>query len=191
MFILREMYMNHFVRGEADLLEKLRVHVRDTLWKGDPHPDVAGWLEWTAVAVDALRGERAPFLAMLEKEVGSRTQPVGAVTVSELHRRRGDVMWTQGIEFAVAGSPERSIDMIEGAIAANALYIPETMPYGAYEFTPAVRASPRYQSIWRTDPRLVEISALRLEALRNGQMHGVLPDGRVVTPTPACPSNCR
>ncbi len=190
MFILREMYMNHFVRGEADLLEKLRVHVRDTLWKGVPHPDVQGWLDWTAVAVEALRGQRAPFLVMLEREVGVDKRPGEALTVTELQRRKGDVMWIQAMEFAAAGSPERAIDMLEGAITANALYIPETMPYGAYEFTPEVRANPRYQSIWRTDPRLVEIASLRLEALRGGQMHGILPDGRTVTPGAACTSDC-
>jgi hypothetical protein len=29
---------------------------------------------------------------------------------------------------------------------------------------------------------MVELKALRLEALRNGQMHGVLPDGTIITP---------
>lgn len=188
MFILREMYMNHFVRGEADKLEKLRLHVRDTLWKGAPHPDVQGWLDWTGVAVGALRGEREPFLAMLEKEVGADRRPDESDTVTEMHRRKGDVMWIQAIEFAVAGSPERAIDMLERAVADSALYIPETMPYGAFEFTPEVRANPRYQSIWRTDPRLVELTALRLEALRTGQMQGVLPDGRIVLPAKAVDS---
>jgi TolB-like protein/DNA-binding winged helix-turn-helix (wHTH) protein/tetratricopeptide (TPR) repeat protein len=182
MFILREIYMNHLVRGEADKLEKVRVHVRDTLWQGSPNSDVQSWLDWTAVAVGALRGQREPFLAMLEKEVQADRRPDESDTVTEALRRKGDVMWIQAIEFAVAGAPERSIDMLERAIADNALYIPETMPYGAFEFTPEVRANPRYQSIWRTDPRLVELAALRLEALRNTQMHGVLPDGRVVTP---------
>ena len=182
MFILREMYMNHFVRGEADKLESLRGHVRDKLWQGAPHPDVQGWLDWTAVAVGALRGQREPFLAMLETEVRADKRPDESDTVAEMHRRKGDVMWIQAIEFAFAGAPERAIDMLERAVADSALYIPETMPYGAFEFTAEVRANPRYQSIWRTDPRLVEIAALRLEALRNRQMHGILPDGTIITP---------
>jgi TolB-like protein/DNA-binding winged helix-turn-helix (wHTH) protein/tetratricopeptide (TPR) repeat protein len=182
MFILREMYMNHFVRGEADKLDKLRAHVRDDLWKGAPHPDVQGWLDWTRVAVEALRGKRAPFLAMLETEVRADRRPDESDTIAEMHRRKGDVLWIHAIEFSVAGAPDRAIDMLERAIADSALYIPETMPYGAYEFSPEVRASPRYQSIWRTDPRLVELASLRLEALRNRQMHGVLPDGTIITP---------
>jgi TolB-like protein/DNA-binding winged helix-turn-helix (wHTH) protein len=182
MFILREMYMNHFVRGEADLLEKLRVHVRDALWNGAPHPDVQRWLDWTEVAVGALRGQRAPFLAMLEKEVGEDRDPADSLTVTELQRRKGDVMWIQAIEFAVAGSPERAIDMLERAVADSALYIPETMPFGAYEFTPDVRASRRYQAIWRNDPRLVELVELRRAAVEARQMAGVLPSGRKVAP---------
>jgi tetratricopeptide (TPR) repeat protein len=182
MFILREMYMNHFLRGEPDALEKLRVHVRDDLWKGAPHPDVQDWLDWTAVAVDALHGQQKPFLAMLEKEVGADKRPDESDSVAEMHRRKGDVMWIQAIEFAVAGSPERSIDMLERAVADSALYIPETMPYGAFEFSPEVRASPRYQAIWRSDPRLAELMALRLQALKDGQMAGVLPNGARVTP---------
>jgi TolB-like protein/DNA-binding winged helix-turn-helix (wHTH) protein/tetratricopeptide (TPR) repeat protein len=182
MFILREMYMNHFVRNEADKLETLRLHVRDTLWKGAPSPDVQSWLDWTGVAVAALRGQREPFLAMLEKEVGANRRPDESDTVPEMHRRKGDVMWIHAIEFSVAGAPERAIDMLEAAVADSALYIPETLPYGAYEFSPEVRANPRYQSLWRIDPRMVELKALRLEALRNGQMHGVLPDGTIITP---------
>lgn len=181
MFILREMYMNHFLRGEADTLEKLRVHVRDDLWKGSPNSDVQGWLDWTAGAVGALRGERARFLAMLEKEVGDNKRPDESDTVPEAFRRKGDVMWIQAIEFSVAGNADRAIDMLERAIAESALYIPETMPYGAFEFSPEVRASPRYQAIWRSDPRLAEIAALRLQAVKDRQMAGVLPDGtRVV-----------
>lgn len=183
MFILREMYMNQLLRREPDLLEKMRRHVRDTLWDGAPNPDVQGWLDWTGLAVRALRGDPEPFLAMLEEEVRRDTRPDESSAMTEMHRRKGDVMWMQAMEFAIVGAPERSIDMLERAVADNALYIPETMPYGAFEFTPEVRANPRYQSIWRSDPRLVELSALRLQALRDGQMHGVLPDGRVVTPT--------
>ncbi len=180
MFILREMYMNHFLRGEADKLEKLRAHVHDDLWKGAPHTDVQRWLDWTALAVEALRGRREPFLARLEKEVRADMPPDESDGIAETFRRKGDVMWIQAVEFAVAGAPERSIDMLERAIADSALYIPETMPYGAFEFSPEVRANPRYQAIWRSDPRLAELTALRLQALKNRQMAGVLPDGTKV-----------
>lgn len=181
-FVLREVYLNHLIRGEPDALEKLRVHVRDQLWKGAPNEDVQGWLDWTANAVEALRGRREPFLVMLEKEIAADTRPDESASMPELQRRKGDVMWIHAIEFAVVGKAERSIDMLEKAIADSALYIPETMPFGAFEFSPEVRASPRYQAIWRSDPRLAELTALRLQALKDGQMAGVLPDGTKVIP---------
>ena len=182
MFILREMYMNHLIRSEADGLERLRAHVRDTLWKDAPNSDVQGWLDWTAIAVEALRGKREPFIAALEKEVGADRRPDESDSLPELYRRKGDVLWIHAIEFAVLGKAERSIDMLVRAVADSALYIPETMPYGAFEFSPEVRANPRYQAIWRSDPRLTELAGLRLQALKDGQMAGVLPDGTKVVP---------
>jgi hypothetical protein len=95
-----------------------------------------------------------------------------------------DMMWMHAIEFAVAGSAKRAIDMLEAAISQGSLYIPETLPYGAYEFTPEVRKDPRYQAIWRNDARLRDLVKMRLAALEAGQMEGVAPDGRKVTPKP-------
>jgi hypothetical protein len=94
-------------------------------------------------------------------------------------------MWIQAIEFAIAGKPSRAIDLLEGALAASTLYIPETMPYGLNEFSPEVRADPRYQALWRADPRLVDLVRLRLESLKAGQMAGVLPDGTTSIPRQA------
>ncbi len=182
LFILREIYLNHLVRRDADGLAKLRAHVGNVVWKGAPSTEVQGWLHWTGLAEAALRGDRAPFVVAIEREVLANFGPAALDGPIDIHRGKGDVMWIQAVEFAIAGEPERAVDMLEGSLKSGALYIPETMPYGAFEFTPEVRVNPRYQSIWRTDPRLVELAALRLQALRDGQMHGVLPDGRVVTP---------
>ncbi len=190
MFILREVYLNHLVRGDADGLERLRSHVRDDLWKGAPNPDVKLWLDWTAVAIKALRGDRAPFLNLIEADVRADQSPSEAAQVPpDIQRRKGDVMWIQAVEFAVAGKPNRAIDMLEGAIAEATLYIPETMPFGAYEFTPEVRADRRYQAIWRTDPRLVELVQLRRKAVEDKQMDGVLATGE--RSTPAAPVDTR
>ncbi|MEZ6030248.1 MAG: winged helix-turn-helix domain-containing protein [Hyphomonadaceae bacterium] len=181
-FIMREIYLNFLVRQDPDGLEKLRRHVRDTVWKGEPSPEVKGWLDWTGLAEAALRGDRAPFVAAIEREARNDLGAADVAGPVDLRRARGDVMWIQAIEFAFAGEPERSVKLLEGALESGSLYIPETMPYGAFEFTPEVRANPRYQAIWRTDPRLAELAQLRLEGLRNGQMQGVLPDGQLVTP---------
>ena len=75
------------------------------------------------------------------------------------------------------GCPRQATRTVETtSIALGSLYIPETMPYGAFEFTPEVRADPRYQSIWRADPRLAELVKMRLASLEAGEMAGVLPN---------------
>lgn len=185
LFILREIYLHLLVRRDGAGLRKLRAYVRDDLWKGAPEPAVQYWLDWTATAADALDGNTAPFLALIEEDVrsgGARIgEPVGP-GIPDQQRAKAEEMWIQAVEFAVAGAPQRSIDMLERSVRAGTLYIPETMPYGAYEFSPEVRADPRYQAIWKADPRVVKLMALRLEAVKARQMQGVLPDGTPVTP---------
>lgn len=177
LFVLREIYLNHLARREPDALDALRVHVRDELWKGAPPLAVQQWLDWTGMAAKALRGDQAEFTAMLERRQKSDPGEGDAVAPPDLQRGAGSRAWIAAIEFAIVGQTERSIDMLQEAIKAGALYVPETMPFGAYEFSAEVRANPRYQAIWRTDPRLAELVSLRREAVEGGQMHGVLPDG--------------
>jgi hypothetical protein len=69
------------------------------------------------------------------------------------------------MEFAWAGRPDRALDLLETAVEGGSLYIPDTLPHGRRPFTPAVRASPRWEALWRSDPRLVELVARRREAL--------------------------
>lgn len=183
LFVLREMYINYLVRRDADGMDRLRAHVRDDLWKGAPNEDVQRWLDWTGVASAVLRGgDRKPFAELIEKDVRADLPYGDRTGVREINRGKGDVMWIQAVEFAIAGEPERSIDLLESSISVGTLYIPETMPYGEFEFSAEVRASPRYQALWRKDPRLIELSKMRLQSLRDRQMKGVLPDGTVVNP---------
>jgi TolB-like protein/DNA-binding winged helix-turn-helix (wHTH) protein len=191
LFILREVYLNKLVRRDAKGLRDLQAYVRDTLWKGAPEPTVQGWLDWTEVAAKALDGDTAPFIALVEEDV--RSGGIGPNVpripgIFETQRGHAEERWIQAIEFAVAGAPKRSVDMLAQALTIGTLYIPETMPFGAYEFSPEVRADPRYQAIWKSDPRLVEIVALRLEAVKAGQMHGMLPDGTKVVPKGSTPA---
>jgi TolB-like protein/DNA-binding winged helix-turn-helix (wHTH) protein len=191
LFILREVYLNKLVRRDAKGLRDLQAYVRDTLWKGAPEPAVQGWIDWTGFAVKALDGDTAPFIALIEEDVrsGGLGPNVPRIPgILETQRGQAEERWIQAVEFAVVGAPQRSIDMLEQAVTIGTLYIPETMPFGAYEFSPEVRADPRYQAIWKSDPRLVEIVALRLEAVKGGQMHGVLPDGTTVVPKLPAPA---
>jgi TolB-like protein/DNA-binding winged helix-turn-helix (wHTH) protein/Flp pilus assembly protein TadD len=184
MFVLREVYLNMLVRRDAAGLRDLRTYVRDTLWKGAPPPNVRGWLRWTEVAANALDGDTAPFIAFVEEDIRVAGVPGVQLGPGIVDARRGlaEERWIQAIEFAIAGAPKRSLDMFEASMKIGTLYIPETMPYGPFEFSPEVRADPRYQTVWKTDPRLAEIVALRLEAVKAGQMYGVLPDGTKVVP---------
>jgi TolB-like protein/DNA-binding winged helix-turn-helix (wHTH) protein len=183
LFALREIYLNMLLRRDAAALRKLRGYVRDDLWKGAPSAPVQVWLDWTDAAANALDGDAAPFVAMLEASAKDATtiSRAGSNIVNSV-RRRPDDNWMLALEFAIVGKPDRAIDLLQTAIQGGSLYIPETLPYGAFEFTPEVRADPRYQAIWKSNPRLVELVAMRLESLKAGQMMGVLPDGTKVVP---------
>ena len=160
LFILREVYLNKLVRRDAKGLRDLRTYVRDTLWKGAPEPAVQGWLDWTEIAANALDGDTAPFIEVIEQDVrsGGLGPNVPRIPgIVENQRGHAEEMWIQAVEFAVAGAPKRSVELFEQSMKFGTLYIPETMPYGAFEFSAEVRADPRYQAIWKTDPRLVEL----------------------------------
>lgn len=179
---LRDIYLEHLVRRDADGLDAVRALVRDELWKGAPPAGVADWLEWTGAAARAMRGEIGNYATALEKEMRVQIGIPDGVPLAVALRDRGESLWVLAMELAFTGNNDRAIDMLAAAVAAGVLYVPETMPFGAYEFTAEMRADPSYQAIWRSDTRLAELSELRLGALQAGQMHGVLPDGTVVTP---------
>lgn len=183
LFILREVYLNKLVRRDAEGLRELRRHVRDDVWKGKPTEDVERWLVWTGAAQEALEGQPARFVEMIEREAATLTGRGSITGINELQRGQSEIMWIHAIEFAFAGQPKRAVDLLARAVAGGALYIPETMPFGAYEFTPEVRADPRYQAIWRSDPRLIELVDMRRQSIEARQMDGVLPDGTKVRPT--------
>jgi tetratricopeptide (TPR) repeat protein len=184
LFILREAYLNFLIRRDADGLDKLRAYVRDDLWKGGAEGDVKLWLDWTAAAIKGLRGDKAAYTAIIDEDLrfNGITDTGRMVSVG---RGKGDIMWILAVELAIAGDSKRSIDMLEKAISLGSLYIPETMPYGAFEFTPEVRTDPRYQAIWRNDPRLSALAKMRLASVEAKQMAGVLTDGTRVLPDEA------
>jgi TolB-like protein/DNA-binding winged helix-turn-helix (wHTH) protein len=185
LFILSEIYARFLARRDAEGLRALGVHVRDDLWKGSPSAAVQSILKRIDLSIDALGNRPQAFRIMLTQELDeSRRTGVFTSPVAQ-GRRSADVSWLYAVELAFAGDTARAIDMLQKAITEGSLYIPETMPYGATEFTPEMRADPRYQAIWRSDPRLVELMRLRLEALEAGQMAGVFPDGRTFIPTQA------
>jgi DNA-binding winged helix-turn-helix (wHTH) protein/TolB-like protein/tetratricopeptide (TPR) repeat protein len=183
-FLLREIYLNHLERRSIVGLRSLPSLVAGAA-KGAPLPaSVEGVLESARLAANALEGDTAPFLARIEADVESDLKLDLQGLPNDSGRYAPDAMWVHAIEFAAAGAPERAIDCLEFATSHGSLYIPETLPYGAYEFTPEVRSAKRYQAIWRADPRLRDLVKMRLEAVKAGQMHGRLPDGAEVKPEP-------
>ncbi len=182
LFVFTETYLYLLVRQDAPALRRMVSHVRDELWAGAPPPQVAAMITRASLAADALEGRPEGYRLFLARDLAAFDAEQAKARPSVQGRRSSDTNWTYAIEFAFAGETQRAIDLMQRAIAAGSLYIPETMPYGAFEFTPEMRADPRYQAIWSNDPRLVELKRLRLEALGARQMAGVLPDGTMVTP---------
>jgi TolB-like protein len=180
LFILSEYYLALLARRDAKGLRELERHERDDLWGGKPSAPVSEWLARISEAADALEGKPSVFLRRLDGELSAfeNRKP-------DLNGRRGsDRYWTFALEYAHAGETSHAIDLLGRALKEGSLYIPDTMPYGLWEFTPEMRKDPRYQALWKSDPRLVELMRLRLEALKARQFTGFLPDGTRVDALP-------
>jgi hypothetical protein len=186
-FLLQDVYLRLLEDADAAKLRQFVDFVRRELWQGrPPSPPVETLLARMAAAADALDGRPQRLLALAEADAAAAPPEDSRLRQGRLD---SDRRWMLAMEFAAAGQPRRAVDLLEQAVARGSLYIPDTLPHGAREFTPAVRAQPRYAALWRSDPRLAELTSLRLQALRAGQMHGVLPDGRVVWPEGTGPAS--
>jgi TolB-like protein/DNA-binding winged helix-turn-helix (wHTH) protein len=181
LFVLTEMHLRLVARREPAGLRALALRLTDELWGGKPPPSVNAVATRMRLAAHALEGRTEGFRDFLRQDVAVFEKDPSLAVLAQ-GRRNADARWTYAVELAAAGETALAIDMLRGAIAGGSLYIPDTMPYGPNEFTPEMRASPRYQAIWRNDPRLVELMRLRLEALEAGEMAGVLPNGQSVSP---------
>jgi TolB-like protein/DNA-binding winged helix-turn-helix (wHTH) protein/Tfp pilus assembly protein PilF len=174
-----EIYFNHMSTRDAAAARALAAYIRDELWAGEPvAAPMAALIERIEAGADALDGRPDALLALLEDDTLALARPRTAPRLTERGRGSTDTLWTLAIEFAAAGASSRAVDLLEQAMAAGSLYIPETLAYGAFEFTPEVREDPRYVALWWSDPRLVELMEIRRESLRARQMDGVLPSGR-------------
>ncbi len=182
LFVLTEIYLRLLERRDAPGLRRLAAHVTPTTCgRGRRRRRSAPSSSGIVLGADALEGRPAAYVDFLVKDAEAFNRQPDRLRAAQ-GRRSADVRWTYAVEFAAAGDVTRAIDMLQRALAGGSLYIPDTLPYGLSEFTPEVRADPRYQLIWRNDPRLVELLRLRLEALKAGQMAGVLPDGTASRP---------
>jgi len=181
LFVIREVYLYHLERRDVAALRALVTTIRDTIWKGAPPVEVAAMLDRITLAVDALEGRPDAYAARIERDVRAYDDPDAEPPLDSLSHSV-DTLWVHALEFAHAGKPGRAVDMLERATAGGSLYIPENLPYGENEFTPEVRADPRYERIWRRDPRLADLAKLRLAAAHARQMVGRLENGSAVAP---------
>jgi hypothetical protein len=190
-FLVREIYLNYLERRDGAALRALPAEVAKANAGKPLAPPVEAMMVRAKLAAEALEGATLPFLQQIEADVAEDIRLDAQGLPNDQGRYAPDMMWMHAIEFAIAGAPQRAIDMLERAVSSGSLYIPETLPYGAYEFTPEVRKDQRYQAIWRSDARLRELVKMRLASLGAGQMEGVLPDGRKVKPIPPRPDPLR
>jgi TolB-like protein/DNA-binding winged helix-turn-helix (wHTH) protein len=172
LFVLSEFYFSMLARRDAKGLRDMARHMRDDLWEGRPSALVMEWLTRMNEAADALEGRPGRFLQLLDADL----RAFDGKQLDVNARRGSDRYWTFALEYAHAGQTSHAIELLGRALAEGSLYIPDTMPYGLWEFTPEMRADPRYQALWRSDPRLVGLMRLRLEALQARQFSGFLPD---------------
>jgi TolB-like protein/DNA-binding winged helix-turn-helix (wHTH) protein len=177
-FLMREMMTAWISRRDGAALRAFEPAVRE-MWDSPPPPQVAQVLSRAGLAADALEGRGQALLTLIDADAARLLDaPVGG----DQGRRRMDQLWVLAAEAAAAGAPERAIDLLAAALQGGSLYIGEAMPFGVFEYTPEVRSNPRYQALWRADPRLTDLVERRRAALRAGQMAGFDAQGRPVRP---------
>lgn len=178
LFLLRELYFIFLSEGNAPDLAKLGARVADR----PTTPELSDLAAHIDGGYRALRGRPEKLRSLVDIEVAGFDRPDAASNATPQGRARDDLPYIFAIEYAWAGVPEKSIDMLDRALAAKSLYWPPTLPFGIAPFPRAVRANPRYQSLWLRDPGLMQLVRSRRAAVLSGQMAGFTPDGRRVVP---------
>lgn len=181
-FVATEIYLFLLRRGAADDLDALAERVKAANASTPANTDAAALLARIAAGAEAARGRPQKLRAFVEE--AARVRAAGRMPSTVFGRRSNDLDYSLAVEAAFAGATETAIDFLDRALAARSLYIPETFPYGRYEFTAEMRASPRYKALWTRDPGLVELVRLRRAALAKGEMEGLDENGRVVHARP-------
>lgn len=180
-FLLWEIYYLHAAERSADGLQGLVAWLAKH-WQGRPMPaEVGGIVIRARAALAAMQGSPAAMLAILD---GERMQlDAGALSQATLGgRARDDIGFILAIEYACAGNYDSAIALLDQALAAKSVYWVASLPYGNAPFPAAMRADPRFQALWRRDPRLAAAIERRRQAALAGQMATVWPDGRLALP---------
>lgn len=174
LFLLRELYFMLLSEGNAADLQSLGRRLSSYAAK----PELIALARRIDAGTQALKGSPQKLRGMIDHEVALFDQNHGASDATPQGRARDDMPFIFAIEYAWAGLPERSIDMLERALVAKSLYWPASLPYGIAPFPTIVRNNPRYQALWQRDPGVIELVQRRRSAILNGEMAGFAPDGR-------------
>lgn len=180
-FLLWEIYYLHAAEHSVDGLKRL-IAALDKRWEGHTQPPaVAAIVDRSRAALGAMQGSPAALLAILDAE--RVALDAGALSKATLGgRARDDLGFVLAIEYACAGSYDAAIALLDQALAAKSVYWVAALPYGNAPFPDAMRADPRFQALWRRDPRLAEAVERRRQAAATGQMAAAWPDGHVTLP---------
>lgn len=176
LFLLRELYFMFLTESNGPALQALSAHVSNR----PKTPELSALSSRIDAGRLALRGRPEPLRALTDAEVVAFDRESAASNATPQGRARDDLPFIFAIEYAWAGLPEKSINMLDRALSAKSLYWPTTLPFGATPFPRQVRESPRYQALWNRDPGLVQLIRSRRLAISERQMAGFAPDGRKV-----------
>lgn len=182
LFLIRELYFMHLAEGDPAALGRLTAKLAE-LWRGRSIPEgVASLVRRIEAGVAALAGRTGELIAMVDSDVAAFDAPRTGAAATQQGRASVDLLYVYALEYAWAGRISRALDLLERALGARSLYWPASLPFGRAEFPRAVRTNPRYAALWKSEPRLQQLIAIRLRAVKSGQQAGVLPDGRRVRP---------
>jgi TolB-like protein len=179
LFLLRELYFMGLSEFDAQGLRALAARIRRTLVERPPA--IEALLTRMEAGAEALVGRPDALVRMVDADAaafGASHALKGTVQ----GRASVDLLFIYAMEYAWAGKIQRSLELLERALAARSLYWPPSLPYGVAQFPEPVRRHPEYAAIWRREPQRRTLVQLRLKALQQRQVAGVLPDGRRVYP---------
>lgn len=165
LFLISEIYLVRLIENDAAGIDALAARVRG-LNRGKPlDPGLADLLARLHDAAEAIRGRPSPFLAKVDADV--RAYDIAPTGPASTGARAGvDTLYIHAMEYAWAGATGKAIAMLGRALAGHSVYWPATLPYGPAPFPDAVRRDTGYAALWRRDPALVELIAMRRRSIR-------------------------
>jgi TolB-like protein/Tfp pilus assembly protein PilF len=181
-FYMRDMFLMSWVRQDAASIRRLQELILQAEWPEGDSIQAARRDKYLTLAergVEAIEGDPSRLIAFADSVVNEHDARVAAGEDTDL---RLDELWWWSMLYAWSGETQKALHLYVRALEAEVLYISHTYRFALYEFPEPMRSDPRYLEPWETRPELAELARLRLEALRAGEMAGILPDGTVVQP---------